>query len=235
VVSANLWHGRADADGFADLIVSLAPDVVAVQELSPEQADALARVMPWGLLAPSRHFSGMGIALSRPGVVRRLRLPCRDAHVAELPAEQGDGLDALEVLNVHLIAPHLPPVWRTLSARRAQLRGVLAHLDASPGRRRVVAGDLNATPVWPAYRRLAARLRDAALEVARRRGGRPQPTWGLGSDARRLLRLDHVLVAGLDVRDVRVVPIQGSDHHAVVADVTVPEGRSAPAAGRDRG
>jgi endonuclease/exonuclease/phosphatase family metal-dependent hydrolase len=231
VVSANLWRGRADGDAFARLVASLEPDAVAVQELVPRHADALARVLPWGLLAPARDYSGMGVALARPGRVTRLSLPCRDAFVAELGPESRDGAGRVELINVHLMAPHIPPPWRALAVRRAQVRGLLAYLDAVPRPRRALVGDLNATPMWPAYRRLAARLGDGALAAARLRGARPGRTWGLGPAAPRLFRIDHVLLGGLAARDVRVVPVPGGDHHAVVADLELAE-ESRP--GRDR-
>jgi endonuclease/exonuclease/phosphatase family metal-dependent hydrolase len=218
IVSANLRRGGSDAEAFARLVASLAPDVVAVQELVARHADALARVLPWGLLAPARDYSGMGIALARPGAVTRLPLPCRDAYIAEVASAALDG-GAVQVINVHLQAPHIPPVWRTVSARRGQVRGILDYLDASPARRRALVGDLNATPLWPAYRRLAGRLEDGALAVARQRGVPPRRTWGPGPAAPRLFRIDHVLLDGLVARDVRVVPVPGSDHHAVVADL----------------
>jgi endonuclease/exonuclease/phosphatase (EEP) superfamily protein YafD len=221
IMSANLRRDGADPEAFARLVASLDVDVVAVQELVARHADALARVLPWGLLSPARDYSGMGIALARPGAVTRIPLPCRDVYVAEVASGAVDGGSAIEVINVHLQAPHIPPVWRTVSARRAQVRGILDHLDAFPARRRALVGDLNATPLWPAYRRLAGRLSDGALAVARQRGVPPRRTWGPGPAAPRLFRIDHVLLGGLVARDVRTVPIPGSDHHAVVADLDV--------------
>ncbi len=52
-------NGRADPEAFADLVNGSGADVVAVQELSPEQADALGRMFPHGRLEPSRGFNGM--------------------------------------------------------------------------------------------------------------------------------------------------------------------------------
>src|SRR5581483_241010 len=150
VLSANLANGRAHADAFAALVDAVAPDVVVVQELDPGQAEALARVMPFGKLEPARDHHGMGIALREPGTIRRLPLPYRGAFVAELPLA---GDDTLEVVNLHLAAPHVQPLPRRLRERRGQLRDVLAYLDVTPRRRRILAGDLNATPLWPAYRR----------------------------------------------------------------------------------
>jgi len=85
---------------------------------------------------------------------------------------------------------------------------------------RVLVGDFNATPVWPVYRRIASVLSDAALMVARRRGERPRNTWGPWAGSPRLLRIDHAMVEGVGVEDLQVVHVPGSDHSAVVVDVT---------------
>ncbi len=223
IVSANLWNGAADPAAFADLVARLQPDAVATQEMTPEQADALARVLPHGRLDPARDYSGMGIALREPARVRRLGLPCRDAHVAEVRWESPSGARIdLEILNVHVQAPHSPPSWGALRRRRGQLHGLVRHLEASPQRRRALVGDLNATPLWPLYRRLLARLNDAAVAAARRHGRAVQRTWGPWPGAPRLLRIDHALVHGVAVEDFQVLPIAGGDHSAIVVDIAVP-------------
>ena len=223
IVSANLWNGGAAADAFAALVASLGADVVATQEMTPEQADALARVLPYGLLEPSRDYSGMGIALRHPARVRRLGLPCRDARVADVEWEQpAGGRLELEILNLHVQAPHSPPRWSALGQRRGQLRGVVRHLAGSPHRRRVLVGDFNATPLWPLYRRLAARLTDAAVAAARRHARSVARTWGPWPGAPRMLRIDHAFVHGVAVEDFQVLPIAGSDHSAIVVDIALP-------------
>jgi len=223
IVSANLWNGAADPEGFADLVASLGADVVATQEMAPEQADALARVLPHGALEPARDFMGMGIALRLPGRVRRLGLPVRDARVAEVHwiGPWGAPLE-LEILNVHVLAPHSPPSWAQMRHRRGQLRGLVRHLEASPRRPRVLVGDLNATPLWPLYRRLTAHLSDAARSAARHHGRPVQRTWGPWPRGPRLLRIDHALVHGVGVADFQVVPIAGGDHSAIVVDLAAP-------------
>ena len=221
ILSANLANGRADAGAFAALVEAVEPDVVTVQELVPEHADALARLLPFGKLEPARDHNGMGIALKAAGSVWPLRLPYRSAFVAELPwADDGE---PIEVLNVHLAAPHVPPVVQRMWDRRGQIRAIVAHLEATPRRRRVLVGDLNATPLWPAYRRLRERLDDAAAEAARRSGRRAGRTWGPWSGSVRLFRIDHVLVQGLVATETRVLPLRGSDHSALVADLAPAE------------
>lgn len=222
LVSANLWNGRADPAAFAALVDELAADAVTVQELSPEQAEALAKVLPHGLLEPARDFSGMGIALRRPGLVERVSLPCRDARVTEFWVGE-DPATALpiELINVHITAPHMWPPHVAMALRRGQLVGLEAYLDTRPARPRAVAGDFNSTPFWFLYRRMAHRLADAALEVAHRHGIPPTRTWGPWPGGPRILRLDHVFVHDLVVEDFRVFDVAGSDHSAVVADLAV--------------
>ena len=233
IVSANLWNGAADPCAFAELIARLDADAVATQEMSPEQADALARVLPHGRLEPARDFTGMGIALRHPASVRRLALPCRDARIAEVCCELAGGARVeLELINVHVNAPHTSR-RTTWSWRRGQLRGLVRHLQASPRRRRVLVGDLNATPLWPVYRRLVSHLSDAAIAAARRNGHAVQRTWGPWPGAPRLLRIDHALVHGVAVEDFQVLPIVGGDHSAIVVDIAVPiVALDAPAAHR---
>lgn len=222
LVSANLAHGKADAEAFARLVRALEADVVAVQELVAAQADALGRVMPFGRLDPARDYKGMGIALRSPGTVGRIPLPYRAAYAATLGAADGPGGgEVIEIVNVHIAAPHAPPFGFAFRHRDAQVRALEEYLDAAPAGRRAVVGDLNATPLWPVYRRLAARLTDAAVEAARGNGGHVRATWGPWPGSPRLLRIDHVFVSGLAVRRVRVVPIEGSDHSAVVVDLLV--------------
>lgn len=222
LMSANLWNGRADAGAFARLVEGLRPDVVAVQELAPAQADALARVMPYGRLEPAADLSGMGIALRQPGAVHRLSLPCRDARVAEMRIGDASGTaHAVEVINVHIAAPHLRPVHRAAAYRRGQLRGLQAYIGEHPDRPLALVGDFNSTPFWFLYHRIAHHLTDAALDLAHRHGTPPGRTWGPWPGSPRLLRIDHVFVHGLAVEDFQVVDIVGGDHSAVVADLVV--------------
>lgn len=222
VLSANLWNGRADARAFAERMAELEVDVVAVQELGAAQAAALRPLFPHGLLEPRDDFNGMGIAARLPLDVRRVALPHRDARVAELLLRGTDGeAVAVELLNVHVEAPHQRPPWRTVSRRRGQWRGLERHLAATPSRPRLVVGDFNSTPLWPFYRRLTAHLRDAALIHAARSGTPVRRTWGPRPGSRRLLRIDHAFVHRLDVLDFQLVEVPNGDHDAVMVDVAV--------------
>jgi endonuclease/exonuclease/phosphatase family metal-dependent hydrolase len=221
ILSANLQNGGARPEAFAELVETCGPDAVVVQELAPEQADALARVLPYGGLAPDLKHNGMGIALRRPARLSRLSLVHRNAHLAALePADWPELSRPVEIVNVHLLAPHGHPAWVQPWRRRRQLQALMAHVEADPERARAVVGDFNATPIWPAYRRLARSLEDLALTHARARGTRPTRTWPRWRGAP-FLRIDHCFGSGLVVESFEVVDLPGSDHYAIVVDATL--------------
>ncbi len=87
---------------------------------------------------------------------------------------------------------------------------------------RVIVGDFNATPYWPWYRRMAAQFTDAAVAVADKTGDTPRSTWGPWPGAPRLLRIDHGFVRGLEPEAFEVLDVVGSDHSAIVMDLSSP-------------
>jgi endonuclease/exonuclease/phosphatase family metal-dependent hydrolase len=222
VLSANLWGDRAEPRALARQIEELDVDAIAVQELFPGQAAAISEVLPYGKLEPTPDGYGMGIALRHPGNVQRLHLRHRDARVVELlPGEWPDLPDRVELVNVHIRAPHGFPQWSSLACRRDQIRTLIGYLEGAPKPRRAVVGDFNATPIWPVYRSLASRLDDAAMLHAEATSRRPARTWGPWYRAPRLLRIDHAFLQGLGVGRFEVVEVAGSDHSGILTDLQI--------------
>jgi len=220
--SGNLQNGAADPEALADIMRENQIDVAAFQELGPQQAEALSLVFSYGQLEPATDFTGMGIALRRPATFDRLSLPHRDARIARLSPQDWPELEhEMEVMSVHITAPQGTPVRRQFARRRAQVRGLLEYFHASPTRPRAVLGDFNATPLWPAYRRLVGTLEDLALTHARRTGTRPRSTWPSWMGVLRLIRIDHCFGQGVEVQSLEVVPIPGSDHDGLLVDLSL--------------
>lgn len=217
LISANLGNGAVAPQSFAERVGAIAPHVVAVQEVSPEQAAALGRVLPQSQAEICVEAADVAVFVRGGAQGCSLPLGYGTARVADVVVEGG----SVEVINVHVRAPNMLPLWRSAAYRRRQLRALEAYLDGSPPRPRVLVGDLNSTPLWPFYRRLARRLDDAALVAARRAGVRPSPTWGPWPRGPRLFRIDHVFVEALAVEDLRVIRVEGGDHSAVVADLSL--------------
>lgn len=222
VMSANLWWGRADPDALVATLRHLEIDAIGCQELGFEQAEAIAEVLPHGLLAPSTGADGTGIALRSPAAFESVAMPYRDLRVARLAPADWPGLPGpLELASVHVAAPHIRPYGVGPLRRRAQMRALERYLRERPAERRVLVGDFNATPVWPVYRRMASHLTDAAVAVAQTEGRAPRPTWGPWAGSPRLLRIDHAFVGGLAPVAFRTVPIPGSDHDAIVIELSL--------------
>ena len=163
VLSANLWRGRADPDALGRRIEELDVDVMAVQELSARQVGVISELLPHGKLEPTAECEGMGIALRHPGKVERLLLRHRDAQAAELVPGEWPGLSApIELMNVHIQAPHGFPQWRSLARRRDQIRVLDTYLRNVP-KRRVVVGDFNENASGDAIELLESRGLKTAL------------------------------------------------------------------------
>lgn len=220
ILSANLWNGGADAEGFAELAVRLGADIVATQELSFEQAEALSAVYPYGELEPRDDYMGMGLVLRHPAKVGRLSMPFRDGQRVEIHPGDWPQLEAaIEVINVHLAAPTLWPPPQGFFERVRQLPALLDHLGSAPATRRVVIGDFNSTPAWPAYWRIRRHLVDAAREVARREGRLPRRTWGPTPGAPRMLRIDHAFTQDVAATRFEVHAVPGGDHSAILVEL----------------
>lgn len=222
IISGNLLNGKADPDAFADLVTEWQADVVVAQELGPSQADALSRQFPHGRMEPSLDHKGMGIALRFPAAIERIPLHFRDVRRADLsPADWPRLSTAVEILNVHIVSPTSKPMALAFPHRWRQMSGLLRYLDAEPRSPRIVVGDFNATPLWPVYQRFARRFDDLPLARARRRGERPKRTWGWFADGMAMLRIDHCFGRGVEIEDCSVLPIRGSDHRAMVLDLSL--------------
>lgn len=213
IMTTNLRLGRADAGSLARVLERTRPDVVGAQELGPVQAEVLESHFGFGVVKPDTEGEGRALVANRSISVSVLDLADRDGLHGNLEI---DGVD-IEVMVAHLWNP-LDPFVGKAPFRRAQVRALCGHLDAGSGPR-VLVGDMNASPAWPAYRVLRKRLDDAIADHTRRMGGRAARTWSRTADSRPLLRIDHVLTDGLRAENVEVVPIVGTDHRAVIVDL----------------
>ncbi|MFD0918781.1 endonuclease/exonuclease/phosphatase family protein [Saccharopolyspora rosea] len=219
VLSLNTYFGRADAAQIVDLVRRGDVDVLGVQELTPELVAELDRaglgqVMPHRVFHAGPAADGTGIASRFPlqelSLVPKTTLHQPSARIL-LP-----GGKSVEFVAVH---PLYPVGADTADAWQRDL----AALPEPPhdGAVRLVAGDFNATLDHTPLRALLGRgYRDAA-EVT---GAGLQPTWPRPDQwLPPPVTIDHVLVSGsAAVRDYRTVPVRGSDHRGILADVVVP-------------
>lgn len=217
LMTVNLLHDRCDIGHFASVLEQVDPDVIVTQELGPFCADVIASAYPNHRLKPAMGFLGRGIATRFDARFGDVDMPGRDGTSALLDV---DG-HTVRLVGVHLLNPIAFPWWVSVAQRRRQLEGLFGWLDEGDGHPVVAAGDFNASPRWPAYKQVAARLTDVVAERATREGLETEPTWGWRPGWPRMLRIDHVFGDGVRAVDVGVHTVVGTDHSAVMVDLEV--------------
>lgn len=228
ILSANLKNGAADPDAFANQVAALAVDVLALQEVSFDQAEPLTRLLDFGEIVPSDYFIGRGLLCRHPVKIERVPLVWGFALTARLePGDWNPLTGPVEIMNLHVAAPHmlspLPgPVLRWHQGREFDAFLARADQGTQPAPARLMVGDFNSTPGWPWYRRMASRFSDAAVEFAAKSGASTEPTWGPLPSGPKVLRIDHGFTRGLEVEGFEVLEIAGSDHSALVIDLAYP-------------
>lgn len=200
-----------------DYIRAEDPDVVFIHEATFLWEDAFVaadlpyRVEPgrqepldFGTLAlvpDSADFRTFGFATTAPRAV-------------EVVIEVGGA--SVRLLGTH---PLSPPTEERAGLRDAQL-GFARDWSAESGGRRIVAGDLNATPWSVSFRRL---LSGGSLHNSQRGYGL-ELTFPSGATPLIQVAIDHILYSdGFRVIDRRLGPPLGSDHLPVVVDLALVE------------
>ncbi len=209
VLTANRQHQNV-----LDLIEKTDPDVIILSEVNQRWIDALRPLddrYPFARKLPREHNFGMAMFSRREfGQVDTVLLD--DQLPAILARMQIQG-QQLTIIGAHV----LPPLGRIRAAARNRQLAQLAEAAVSAPGEVVLAGDLNTTSWSPFFQDLLtdSRLRDS------RRGFGVQATWS-GLSAIFRIPIDHCLVSSqLIVDDRRVIPVDGTDHHAVIIDLSV--------------
>jgi endonuclease/exonuclease/phosphatase (EEP) superfamily protein YafD len=196
----NLELGARGGSGAVDGIRALDVDVMALQELGPEHASAIAAAADLTgrftdrLLYPESGVFGIGL-LSRWPITRSEH----ETAPSTLEATLDVGGRPVTVITAHPLPGQISlagpfPVGFDGSQRDAALRRVRSRVVAAIGRGEtvVVLGDFNVAPTEPAFGELVDGLKDAHAEVGQGPGWTWRPSrleWtGLG-----LLRIDLAL------------------------------------------
>ena len=222
------WNVQKAPDGWGAIraaVTHLGPDIVVLQEIGVDQA---------AVRAAEACFPGWTHSYDQDVFIASRFARAIDASSRSAPTafplatlDVAAGGSRVRVLGVHLKGPtyRLAPaierqgLRRALGERNAERRQQVATLLHRIGRRdapTIVAGDFNTPPFGRLYRQLTADLRSAFAV-----GG-----WGWGNTYPSHLpvqRIDHVLVSrDWRVSGSRIVTLPGSDHRAVVADISLP-------------
>ncbi|GAA1631717.1 endonuclease/exonuclease/phosphatase family protein [Actinoplanes couchii] len=219
VMTANLLFSSAEMSEVVRLVRENRVDVLAVQEFTPNgeaalRAEGLEALLPYHQLAPEFGASGSGLYSRFPfaeQAARRNDGGFQQAHATV----QVPGAGAVYIESVHPLAPHSMDV---VSGWSTDLR---EQVPAAGGIPKILMGDFNATLDHKQLRDvIATGYRDAAAAVGKGWIG----TWGpYDGDPIPPVTIDHVLAdERIGVKDLYVLVLQDSDHHALVAELTVP-------------
>ena len=206
VLYANVLRSNVEHDRLFALIAEQRPDLVFLQEVSPQWAAALE-----GLRGnfPHRYVEARAGSF---GIALLSRLPLDSVEHVDSPpigfptlhGQLAVGDRALHFVSTH---PMIPIGADNYAARNEQLRQIRQLLDASVDPT-ILVGDLNVT-MWDInYRELEAAtgLRNA------RQGHGIVPTWPTFMPFA-MIPIDHVLIShDIEVGDIRTGPRIGSDH-----------------------
>jgi len=221
VVQHNVSDENPDPAGTARALAAAAPDLIALEELTPEALPAYADVFA----ADYPHYAVTG------SVGLWSKLPLTDVRPVDIrpaafPATWNRGLRATAVTgqgDVAVYVAHLPSLRFGLSGfgsgprdeSAAKLGEVIA---AEPLRPLILLGDLNGT------------VDDRGLDPILSRTGEPGPGLAFSWPASvPLARVDQVLAAAATVTGVRTLPATGSDHLPVTAGIRLyPPGATSP-------
>jgi endonuclease/exonuclease/phosphatase family metal-dependent hydrolase len=218
VMTANLEFGDSDAEGVVELVREEEPDVLAVQELTPDAAQELRRA---GLLEelPERRLpepgaTGNGLYSRYPLHAAGTEATSSAGFVVPRAIIRVPGGGSVEVVSVHAAPPRAGEVdqWES------DLRSLP---DATPaGMLRLLAGDFNATLDHAELREV---LDSGYVDAADADGQALTPTWPVGRIIPPPLTVDHLLAdERIAVEGVSVHDLPGSDHKAVSAELVLP-------------
>ncbi|MEU6717680.1 endonuclease/exonuclease/phosphatase family protein [Nonomuraea sp. NPDC046802] len=217
VMTINMLFGRADPATIVKLVREFDPDVLSTQELTPGavsdlDAAGLKALMPHRVLEDEWNASGSGL-YSKHELRPLLGMGMSFGHNMPAARISLPGGKPVDFVDVH----PFPPLGPRVTDWNASLESLPS---ASPDQVRILAGDFNASLDHAALRKLLDRgYKDAADQV----GAGLIPTWPANKRVPPIITIDHVLVDHrVGVREVSVRDVPGTDHRAVLAELTVP-------------
>ncbi|MEU9857022.1 endonuclease/exonuclease/phosphatase family protein [Streptomyces sp. NPDC047974] len=220
VIAANVEFGQATGS-LVDLARREKPQLLYVSECDPRcvrtLTAALSRQLP--------HRASVDAEGSKGSVILSA-YPLRDR--SAVPATMGMPGATAEIAGraVRLQLAHpMPPLPDQVGLWKTELARLRAEIDARPpDEALVLAGDFNASQDHAAYR--AFLTTRALLDAAHVTGASRTPTWPAEGPLPPYVQIDHVLSSHtLTPVATRFLPLPGSDHRAVLADLDLHEGR----------
>jgi endonuclease/exonuclease/phosphatase (EEP) superfamily protein YafD len=215
VVSVNLQASNGIHDKLFALLAAEEPDIVVLQEVTPEWAESLRPVYadyPHRIVEPRVGAFGIGI-LSKHPLISAIAVDSEPLTLPTLITTVGIRGKEIGLVGTHPMVPLGP---RNFDARNAQLEQIGRLLQKMPNPR-ILVGDMNVSMWDMSYRLLENRtwMRNV------RDGFGVLPTWPTFLPFA-MIPIDHVLVSeDIGVLDVRTGPRIGSDHLPLIVTLVL--------------
>ena len=236
LMTCNLLKDNADCEGLIQALAQSNADVIALQELKPPLADAIAQglgaLYPYRWLIPGHDDEGMGIISRHPLADCTVRQTDPTAIPTQVVSLSAAGRQ-LSIINAHTRIPVLQtrrilglewPCGLDASERRADLHHLVALAAGLPGDL-VLMGDLNLTEEEIDYGIIPESWRNAF----RLRGAGPGLTYPVKVDffglyiPFPLFRIDHVFCRNeWAIVSAQTTELPGSDHRGLVVEIGWP-------------
>jgi endonuclease/exonuclease/phosphatase (EEP) superfamily protein YafD len=218
VMQANLEIGGADPDELTRLAREQDVDVLATEELTVDEEQALIGAGLPALL-PYRYSAPLPVGGGGLGIWSRFPL-VGTRNVAGYSAGLLTARVVVPGTDFTFVAVHLGPPYRqpfaTWVGEIANLRGTLSAI--SSGTPVVVAGDFNATTDHAQFRDLlTGGYRDAAEQC----GAGYLPTYPDDRWWGPVIGFDHVLTRGAVATSAKTISVAGTDHRALLVGVSL--------------
>ncbi|MFD4468794.1 endonuclease/exonuclease/phosphatase family protein [Rhodococcus sp. NPDC058505] len=216
VLQANVKVGQADPVALVDTIRDRDVDVVTVQEVTDESITGLAAA---GLdeLLPHRYLVPLGPGGLGGGIYSRFPLSNTRMLDGYLSANLAADLDVGRAEPVALFAVHPAPAYLFPAPMwAAELRALGREFAAADHDTVIAAGDFNASWTQRQYRDL---LTGGYVDAADQAGAGMLPTMPAHRWYPAVTGIDRIITRGAAVTHLERVPITGSDHHGLIADI----------------
>lgn len=213
LIQLNLYYENWDPGAVLSMIGREKPDVVTLNEVSPEWAgrlELLRSAYPYSIVCPVTKTIGGVAVLSRRPFAEGRDPQCFDrGSMAVVPVDFGGRI-------VEIVALHLGWPWPFgQNWQVGNVSPILARVEGPA----LLAGDLNSAPWSRTARRIAAAGNFAQLPVV----GiswlhRAFPDWLRFAG----LPIDQAMAKGVDIHTARTIAPVGSDHLPILVEFSLP-------------
>lgn len=216
VLHANVLYSREEYNSTVAMVKQQNPDLYVLQEMTPDPirfvTSQLRKEYPYWFACRSKQQ--VWTLVGSRTAFRVEKALALDQHIISMVTRiRGRNMT---LVTVH---PHTPVIPSWFRERNAQLTRV-AHETQTNTRPTVLIGDFNISPFSPLYKTIFQSEKHSKGELVAARNKKTQPTWPRFCPPM-MIPIDHAFVnAGFKPQLFRTLDQTGSDHRAIVVDLT---------------